>query len=681
MSTQFMRILNKTIKSTTPINSHTATATATDDNTTIQQINNKHKSFFDNDNDNDNDKNDVEDEPSSPSMTCSQPSDTSIDTKTNKRELRQQLNIHITTDNLKAVPAPIASIQQIHNLIAPTNKQLLDTIIHNFTSEYNTLTPIQSQSIPLFTQKKFDVLSCAPTGSGKTLSYLIPLLLCLNSPSTTRHELRSVILCPTKELADQIYRVLLSILHTHNDQNNDCIKFNAHVLTRSIKNILPEFMDIIISTPARFIQFIDQNQLDCSTVEYLLLDEADKLFDMNFLEDIDRVLVLCSNTNIRRHLYSATMVSGVESLARSILRNPVRITIGARNSAATQIKQELIFCGREEGKLLALRQYMSSGLPIPMLIFVQSIDRAKQLYHELQYDTNIKCNVIHGDKTAEQRTQIIRDFRMGIIYVLICTDILGRGIDFLNINCVINYDFPTSTTQYIHRIGRTGRSNRTGCALTLFTEQDRPLLRNIAEIIHHSGSSVPQWMLRELPRIGKQRGDRLQQFGVPRQSISDEIHQQQTQNIRKLKQKTKASKRTIDVIISQSNSFTSNKYETAPGKHMKLHHQPSIHTSTHTQAGSTHKPSTGIGAGTGTIDPTIPSSSAAKKSMKKSSNATFLQDQVAERQKQLHGTTLSNTVTKTIRKQSPSSIARNERRWQAKLAQLKADGLIQTNNQ
>ncbi len=171
-------------------------------------------------------------------------------------------------------------------------------------------------------------------------------------------------------------------------------------------------------------------------------------------------------------MFSATMEQGVENMARTVLREPLRLNIGARNSATESIKQSLLYVSSEEGKLVALRQMIQNGLDIPVLIFVQSKERAAQLYGELVFDA-IQVDVIHADRTAAQRSESIRRFRAGSAWVLICTDLMARGIDFLGVRTVINYDFPQSTVSYIHRIGRTGRAGREGKAITFFTEADK----------------------------------------------------------------------------------------------------------------------------------------------------------------------------------------------------------------
>ena len=165
----------------------------------------------------------------------------------------------------------------------------------------------------------------------------------------------------------------------------------------------------------------------------------------------------------------------------------LRIQVGIRNTTATAVEQSIMYVGREDGKLTTLRQIIREGFEPPMLIFVQSKERAKELYHELTYE-GINANVIHADRKKSERDAVMKDFRLGKIWVLICTDLMSRGVDFKTVNVVVNYDFPQSVVSYIHRVGRTGRAGRKGKAITFFTDDDVEFLRNIANLMKKSVS-------------------------------------------------------------------------------------------------------------------------------------------------------------------------------------------------
>lgn len=597
--------------------------------------------------------------------------------------LRQQYDLHLVGANTKSLPPPIQSFDELQSL-HPSGR-CLPTLLHNLhASGYHSPTPIQAQIIALFLQTQHELLACAPTGSGKctalsdamshvgliehrlttascsliagkTLAYVIPLLLALNKPVKTKGKcVRSVILTPTRELATQIHRVITSMLLPAPGSESKPQKWRVHVLTKElVQKELPASIDILITTPLRLISMIKHQSIDCSTVEYLIMDEADRLFELGFLQQVDDILVACTHTKLKRHLYSATMVQGVETLARSILRQPIRCTVGARNAAAEEIDQQLMFVGTEDGKLVALRQLMHSGLPVPMLIFVQSKDRAKQLYAELVYE-KVNVDAIHSDRTTEQRNHAIEQFRSGKTWVLICTDILSRGIDFLHVNCVINYDMPSTTVNYIHRIGRCGRAGRAGKAITLFTEADRSLIRNIAAIVQHSGSSVPEWMLR-LPKVTKKRGAILAERGVARQPISKDIQLEQKQHKQRdetKKAEKKNNKRKADSDTIQAGSATPSNGEAQPAAKRQ---RPQSDNSTKAHSKSTAKSKA----------PHPATQSPSKQSVKAAtadSNSTILSNDT---------TTNTTTPAKHAKNLNPKRIARAERRYQMRQERLK----------
>jgi len=213
-----------------------------------------------------------------------------------------------------------------------------------------------------------------------------------------------------------------------------------------------------------------------------------------FREQLGCVYTACCGPNIRRAMFSATLSPEVEQWCKLSLDNCVKVRVGAANSATTTISQSLTYCGSEGGKLVAFRDLVNQGLSPPTLVFVQTKERAQELFKELLYD-GIHVDVIHSERSEQQRENTVRAFRSGGIWVLVCTELMGRGIDFKGVNLVINYDFPPSAVSYIHRIGRTGRAGREGKAVTFFTEADRPTLRTIATVMRNSGCEVPEYML------------------------------------------------------------------------------------------------------------------------------------------------------------------------------------------
>ncbi|AGO11751.1 AaceriADL024Cp [[Ashbya] aceris (nom. inval.)] len=421
-------------------------------------------------------------------------------------------------------PLPIGSFEDLVTRFKLDKRLLGNLIENNFTEP----TPIQCEAIPISLQHR-DMVACAPTGSGKTLAFLIPLLQQVISDKAVGTGVKGLIISPTKELANQIFdecsklaqRIFLE------KKRPLSVALLSKSLAAKLKNqvVSDKKYDIIISTPLRLIDIVKSESLDLSAVKYLIFDEADKLFDKTFVEQTDDILSACSHPNISKALFSATLPSSVEELAQSIMTDPVRVIIGHKEAANTSIEQKLVFCGNEEGKLIAIRQLIQEGMfRPPVIIFLESITRAKALFHELLYD-KLNVDVIHAERTQVQREKIIERFKSGDLWCLICTDVLARGIDFKGINLVINYDVPRSAQAYVHRIGRTGRGGRKGTAVTFFTKQDAIAVKPIVNVMKQSGCEVASWMEniakmtkreKEMIKKGKAFVDRKQISTVPR---------------------------------------------------------------------------------------------------------------------------------------------------------------------
>ncbi|XP_002748362.1 putative ATP-dependent RNA helicase DDX52 isoform X3 [Callithrix jacchus] len=384
--------------------------------------------------------------------------------------LRNKHKIHVQGTDL---PDPIATFQQLDQEYK-INSRLLQNILD---AGFQMPTPIQMQAIPVMLHGR-ELLASAPTGSGKTLAFGIPILMQLKQ--TANKGFRALIISPTRELASQIHRELVKI--------SEGTGFRIHMIHKAVvaaKKFGPKSskkFDILVTTPNRLIYLLKQDPpgIDLTSVEWLVVDESDKLFEdgkTGFRDQLASIFLACTSHKVRRAMFSATFAYDVEQWCKLNLDNVISVSIGARNSAVETVEQELLFVGSETGKLLAMRELVKKGFNPPVLVFVQSIERAKELFHELIYE-GINVDVIHAERTQQQRDNTVHSFRAGKIWVLICTALLARGIDFKGVNLVINYDFPTSSVEYIHRIGRTGRAGNKGKAITFFTEDDKPLLRS-----------------------------------------------------------------------------------------------------------------------------------------------------------------------------------------------------------
>ncbi|KAL1545862.1 DEAD-box ATP-dependent RNA helicase 57 [Salvia divinorum] len=392
---------------------------------------------------------------------------------------RKKHNIHVSGSN---IPSPFQSFTELK-----LRHSCKSYLLRNLGElGFKEPTPIQRQAIPVLLSGR-ECFACAPTGSGKTFAFVCPILMKLERAS--KDGIRAVILCPTRELAAQTTRECKKLVKG----KKFYIKLMTKQLTKSA-DFSKQPCDILISTPYRVQFAVRKRKLDLSKVEFLVLDEADKLFELGLVKQVDAIVKACSNPSILRSLFSATLPDTVEELARTIMHDALRIIIGRKNSASETIKQKLVFVGSEEGKLLALRQSFAESLNPPVLIFVQNKERARELYNELRYD-DIRADVIHADLPEIQRENAVDNFRSGKTWVLVATDVIARGMDFKGVNCVINYDFPESMAAYVHRIGRSGRAGRSGEAITLYTEADVPYLRNIANVMAASGCEVPAWIM------------------------------------------------------------------------------------------------------------------------------------------------------------------------------------------
>nr|XP_016504604.1 PREDICTED: DEAD-box ATP-dependent RNA helicase 57-like [Nicotiana tabacum] len=377
---------------------------------------------------------------------------------------RKLHGIHASGSN---VPSPLHSFAELRSRY----KCRLYLLRNLAELGFKEPTPIQRQAIPVL------------------LSVVGHLTAIFLDQDTSNDGVRAVILSPTKELAAQTTRECRKLAKGK--------KFYIRLMTKKLAksgDFSKLRCDILISTPLRLQFAIRKGKLDLSRVEFLVLDESDKLFEPGLLEQVDFVVNACTNPSILRSLFSATLPDIVEDRARTIMHDAVRVIIGRKNSASETIKQKLVFVGSEEGKLLALRQSFAERLSPPVLVFVQNKERAKELYDELKLE-DFRADVIHSDLSQTQRENAVDNFRAGKTWVLIATDVVSRGMDFKGVNCVINYDFPDAAAAYIHRIGRTGRAGRRGEAITFYTEADIPFLRNIANVITSSGGEVPEWIM------------------------------------------------------------------------------------------------------------------------------------------------------------------------------------------
>lgn len=429
-----------------------------------------------------------------------------------------------------------------------------------------------------------DLLVVAPTGSGKTLAFLIPVI---NKIVLHHHQQQdergifSLVIAPTKELAGQIVNegrklvagtgVKITMMKKgmqvvegeNHEQGEDVSDEDSAGSSESEDDDKTEKKpkrqapvtksDILVTTPLMLVNALSANRTKTMAtmplVRSIVFDEADVLLDPLFREQTLDIWRSCTHPELRVSLWSATMGSNVEDLTRSTIKERhesvkniktsplLRLVVGLKDSAIPNIHHKLVYAATEQGKLLGLRQLLHPAaasasdvrLRPPFLIFTQTIPRAIALHSELRYDIppeaggSSRIAVLHSDLSDSQRSDIMKGFRKGEIWILVTTDLLARGVDFRGINGVVNYDIPNSAAVYVHRVGRTGRAGREGgIAVTYYTKEDIPYVKSIANVIDVSEKlrgtdgekSVQKWLLDALPDLSKKNKQELKKHGV-----------------------------------------------------------------------------------------------------------------------------------------------------------------------
>ena len=413
-------------------------------------------------------------------------------------------------------------------LLLPSNESEIQSIVSDPT-------PVQMQATPVLLQGR-DMIVMAPTGSGKTLAFILGIFGRLLKTEGTPGQIRALVMSPTRELADQIHQQFMKF--SPRDDNNKPVLRVGHLNKAVVNGWTAQrpssYPHVLIATPLRLIHALRSKLVTIEHLQILILDEADRLLADGFDVQLDELLVaMKSPAKVQKALFSATMPSGIESTARTILTAPYRIVCGSTNpngSSLQSINQKLIFCGngskvsshhkkkqqRSEtiseshdesshdesvGKMMALRQLIHQGtLNPPVLIFVASAPRAERLFSDLvkwsasALNRPLPIDYLHAGRSQTERSSVLEAFRSGKTWFLITTDVLARGLDFPPLSAIINYDFPDSTASYIHRIGRTGRAGRSGSAFTFYTTDDLPELRIVVNVMRESGQEVEPWL-------------------------------------------------------------------------------------------------------------------------------------------------------------------------------------------
>ncbi len=343
---------------------------------------------------------------------------------------------------------------------------------------YTTPTPIQTKAIPVILEKK-DVLAAAQTGTGKTAGFTLPLLELLNKNylKDRKSAVKALILTPTRELATQVGESV--------EVYGKYLPFKSAVIFGGVginpqKAILKKGVDIITATPGRLLDLVSQDCLDLSKVEFLVLDEADRMLDMGFIHDIKKILSILPKQR-QNLLFSATFSPEIKKLADGLLKTPVLIEVSKANSTSHKVEQTVHHVDKERKKELLIHLLNKNSWK-QVLVFTRTKHGANKLSEALIKD-KITSAAIHGNKSQGARTKALDDFKAGTVRVLVATDIAARGIDIDQLPHVINFELPNVPEDYVHRIGRTGRAGNSGDAISLVCIDEHDYLLAIEKLI------------------------------------------------------------------------------------------------------------------------------------------------------------------------------------------------------
>jgi len=353
---------------------------------------------------------------------------------------------------------------------------------------YEQPTPIQLKAIPPILERR-DIMGCAQTGTGKTAGFTLPLLQLLAphanaSPSPARHPVRALILTPTRELAAQVEESVRT--YGKYLQLRTAVVYGGVDIGPQTK-ALHGGVEILVATPGRLLDHLQQKTVNLSRVEILVLDEADRMLDMGFLPDIKRILATLPSRR-QNLLFSATFSDEIRRLAAQLLHNPTLIEVARRNAPADLVSHEIYEVPAPRKRALLAHLVRTRDFA-QALVFVRMKRDANRLARELVRD-GIAATAIHSDRSQTEREQALAEFKRGEATVLVATDIAARGLDIEQLPCVINYELPYSPEDYVHRIGRTGRAGMPGMALSLVSPEEGRLLSDIEKLLK-----------RKLPRI------------------------------------------------------------------------------------------------------------------------------------------------------------------------------------
>ena len=374
--------------------------------------------------------------------------------------------------------APTASEPAARFDTLPLDPKLLRAVAD---SGYLAMTPIQAKAIPIVLEGR-DVMGAAQTGTGKTAAFTIPLLQKMlrhqnASMSPARHPVRALVLAPTRELADQVAESVKK--YAKHSQLRSAVVFGGIDMKPQTLQ-LKAGVEVLIATPGRLLDHIEAKNAVLNQVEYVVLDEADRMLDIGFLPDLQRILAYLPKQR-QTLLFSATFSPEIRKLASSYLQDPVLVEVARPNATATNVEQRF-YSVTDDDKRAVVRQLLKQRALSQALIFVNSKLGAARLARSFERD-GLRTQALHGDKSQDERLKALASFKAGEVDLLVATDVAARGLDIADLPAVFNFDVPFNAEDYVHRIGRTGRAGASGLAVTLVTRDDTRLVADIEKLI------------------------------------------------------------------------------------------------------------------------------------------------------------------------------------------------------
>jgi ATP-dependent RNA helicase RhlE len=388
---------------------------------------------------------------------------------------------------------------------------------------YTKPTPIQAQAIPVALAGG-DLMAGAQTGTGKTAAFALPLLqkilpLASTSASPARHPIRALILTPTRELAIQVEESV-KVYAKHTNLRSLVVFGGVDIKTQTPS--LMRGVEILVATPGRLLDHVEQRTLQLGQVQMLILDEADRMLDMGFMPDLKRILALLPKQR-QNLMFSATFSNEIKKLSEAFLNNPTLIEVARSNATAENVTQKVYLVDQDK-KHAQLAEILRGSDASQVIVFTKTKLTASRLAKQLQRE-GLQADAIHGDKSQKERMEALEAFKQGKIAVLIATDVAARGLDIDQLPMVINYEIPSAPEDYVHRIGRTGRAGASGIAISLVSPEEEKYLKEIEKLIkreipkEQGIAASPLKPSRESSQPREKRQDRGESMSPPVRSL------------------------------------------------------------------------------------------------------------------------------------------------------------------